>query len=160
MERIAEIMDGLHKSIGIVTELIKSVPESRLLARRKEGCWSVAEHAVHLGAGQKMLYERMDRFFKEDVINITPYFPPEETDAPLPGMADVEEALQMFATWREKQLELLGRAGEAEWNKKAIHPEYEAYTLYIVARHILLHDYWHLYRMEQLWLTTDAYFEG
>jgi len=26
-------------------------------------------------------------------------------------------------------------------------------------RHILMHDHWHMYRMEELWLTRDAYLQ-
>ena len=48
-------------------------------------------------------------------------------------------------------------ATPADWEKTATHPEYEQYSLIILARHILMHDHWHMYRMEELWLTRDEY---
>lgn len=36
-------------------------------------------------------------------------------------------------------------------------PEYALYSLFILARHILMHDHGHIYRMEERWLTRDAY---
>ena len=31
------------------------------------------------------------------------------------------------------------------------------YNFEIVLNHILFHDYWHMYRIEELWLTKDEY---
>ena len=66
-------------------------------------------------------------------------------------------ALDQFGRYRDKQLQLLKSAGDVMWERTATHPEYEAYSLYILTRHVLMHDYWHMYRMEELWLTRDAY---
>jgi len=41
--------------------------------------------------------------------------------------------------------------------KETSRPEYENYSLFILVRHILMHNHWHMYRMEELWLTRDAY---
>ncbi len=54
-------------------------------------------------------------------------------------------------------MELLSKLDKSVWEKTATHPEYEHYSLYILARHILIHDHWHMYRMEELWLTRDDY---
>jgi hypothetical protein len=44
-------------------------------------------------------------------------------------------------------------ADEITWQKTAIPPEYENDSLYILTRHTLMHDHWHMCRMEGLWLT-------
>ena len=49
------------------------------------------------------------------------------------------------------------RADAGTWQKTATHPEYAQYSFYILVRHILMHDHWHMYRMEELWLTRDEY---
>jgi hypothetical protein len=51
----------------------------------------------------------------------------------------------------------LEAADGSTWQKTGIHPEYELYSLSILGRHILMHDFWHMYRIEELWLTRDAY---
>jgi len=95
----------------------------------------------------------------EDRPEFVPYIPGgiEEEDKP-PEM-EMKAALPEFAQCRQQQLALLEKADDAAWQKIAIHPEYDLYTLYILTRHILMHDHWHMYRMEQLWLTRDEFLE-
>jgi hypothetical protein len=69
----------------------------------------------------------------------------------------IDAALDQFARYRASQLLLLESADKTTWKKTASHPEYDHYSLYILTRHILMHDHWHMYRMEELWLTRDAY---
>jgi hypothetical protein len=66
-------------------------------------------------------------------------------------------AFEAFNQYREKQVSLLETADDITWQKTGRHPEYTLYSLYILARHILMHDHWHMYRMEELWLTRDEY---
>jgi hypothetical protein len=94
----------------------------------------------------------------EDHPEFFPYIPKDDQDAPdTPRRMDVTAALEQFARCRDKQLNLLEGADDATWKKTAVHPEYEIYSFYILVRHTLMHDYWHMYRMEELWLTKDAY---
>ena len=44
----------------------------------------------------------------------------------------------------------LEAADAGTWEKMATHPEYESYSLYILTRHLLMHDHWHMYRMAEL----------
>ncbi len=126
--------------------------------RRGEGFWSVAEHVSHLAQVQPMLLERIERFLNEDHPKFTPYIPGSaKEEANTPPHMTMASALDQFARYREKQLLLLRSADNIMWKKTATHPEYESYSLYILTRHVLMHDYWHMYRMEELWLTRDAY---
>jgi hypothetical protein len=87
-----------------------------------------------------------------------PYIPGKAEEEPdNPPRMDITAALDQFAECRGKQLLLLESADDATWGKTATHPEYETYSLYILTRHVLMHDYWHMYRMEELWLTRDTY---
>ena len=71
--------------------------------------------------------------------------------------ASMTDVLDNFALYRNKEIDLLGSADDIMWQKRASHPEYESYSLYILARHTLMHDFRHMYRIEELWLTRDAY---
>lgn len=86
-----------------------------------------------------------------------PYIPGEEEDADRPPAVAMPAALDAFNQYREKQVALLETVDDITWQKAGRHPEYTRYSLYILARHILMHDHGHMYRMEELWLTRDEY---
>jgi hypothetical protein len=52
-------------------------------------------------------------------------------------------------------VELARSCGPEAWEKPGVHPEYDQYSLEILLRHILTHDGWHMYRMEEIWLAKD-----
>jgi len=160
MHDVVEILRGLRDTPAILDGLVRAMPEDRLHLRRGEGCWTIAEHAAHLADAQPMFAQRLQRILAESEPEFVPFFP-DEGDAPAGAASpDVGEALRAFANGRAAQLALLENASPEDWRRKARHPEYAEYGLYILARHMLMHDHWHMHRMEELWLTRDAYFSG
>jgi hypothetical protein len=158
MQDKRDILEGLRRSPNILCEFVKTIPEDRLDLRRAEGFWTIAEHVSHLAQVQPMLLERFQRFLKEDHPVFVPYIPGAAQDEPrTPPRMDMSAALEQFATYRNKQLAVLEGADDVTWQKTATHPEYELYSFYILGRHVLMHDYWHMYRMEEIRLTKDAY---
>jgi uncharacterized damage-inducible protein DinB len=158
MQERRHLVEGLSRTPAILSEFVKTIPEAKFNVRRGEGIWTIAEHVSHLAEVQPMLLERFQRFMNEDRPEFIPYIPKDDqdtSDKPLP--MGVSTALEQFAQFRTKQVALLESADDSVWQKTAIHPEYELYTFRILVRHALLHDYWHMYRMEELWLTRDAY---
>ena len=158
MDDFQNLLKALNQTPKILFEFIRSIPKDKLDLRRGEGIWTVAEHVHHLAQVQPMLLERFERFVNEDHPEFLPYIPntaKEEIDSPI--RINVFATLDQFAWQREKQLLLLRSADDILWKKTATHPEYESYSLYILTRHVLMHDYWHMYRIEELWLTKDAY---
>lgn len=157
MKDIPDLLKGLERTGRILSEFVQSIPAEKMNLRRGEGFWTIAEHVSHLAQVQPMLLERLQRFMAEDRPEFIPYIPGDgEAEAQPPQMA-LNEALESFAHQRAQQLALLEKADDDAWRKTGGHPEYELYSLHILVRHILLHDYWHMYRMEELWLTRDAY---
>jgi uncharacterized damage-inducible protein DinB len=157
MKDIPDLLDGLSRSGHILSEFVKTIPADKKNLRRGEGFWTIAEHVSHLAQVQPMLLERLQRFMDEERPEFVPYIPGDDEPETQPPPMEENVALESFAQHREKQLALLEKASEADWQKIAIHPEYELYSLYILVRHILMHDHWHMYRMEELWLARDAY---
>ncbi len=158
MEDRSELIDALGKTEAILTAFVGSIPEEDLDRRRGEGAWTIAEHLRHLAEVQPMLMERLRRFTEESHPTFTPYIPSEtEKDLPEQPKIDVDVVLEKFGVWRRQQVELLEGLDPGIWERTADHPEYREYSLYILARHILMHDHWHMYRMEELWLTRDEY---
>jgi uncharacterized damage-inducible protein DinB len=158
MQDIRDLLEGLGRTPKILSEFVKTIPEDKMDKRRGEGFWTVAEHVSHLAQVQPMLLDRFHRFMNEDRPEFVPYIPGNGKDEPdTPFRMNMTTALEQFAQYRKKQLELLESADDITWRKTTTHQEYETYSLYILTRHTLMHDYWHMYRMEELWLTRDAY---
>jgi uncharacterized damage-inducible protein DinB len=159
MKESADILDGLKRAPDVFTAFVKTIPQESLdLRRGGKGFWTIAEHVSHLAQVQPMLLERMQRFLEEEHPEFVPYFPGNDQEEPdLPHRMAIPEALAQFKVCRDQQVALLATADKGLWQKTATHPEYEHYSLVILARHVLMHDYWHMYRMEELWLTRDDY---
>jgi uncharacterized damage-inducible protein DinB len=157
MKDIDYIVDGLKQGPKILAGLVKSIPEDRLDIRRREGFWTIAEQISHLAEVQPMMLGRFQRFLEENQPEFIPYIPSGDDGPKTPPRLDIHVALSQFEDYRERQLKLLEELDTDAWQKTGIHPEYELYSLSILARHVLMHDYWHMYRIEELWLTRDAY---
>jgi hypothetical protein len=158
MQDTRDQLEALRRTPKILFEFVKTIPPDKLDLRRGEGFWTIAEHVSHLAQVQPMMLNRFERFMNEDHPEFVPYIPGKSDEEPdNPPQMDIASALDQFAEYRNKQLLLLESADDVSWEKTATHPEYETYSLYILTRHVLMHDYWHMFRMEELWLTRDAY---
>jgi len=158
MNDIADLLDCLRRVPNILAAFVQSIPDDRRDQRRGDGFWTIAEHVSHLAQVQPMLLERLQRFRDENHPVFVPYIPGEdEAESATPEVMPMEDALTQFARYRARQADLLAALAPADWPKTADHPEYRHYTAYILTRHILMHDHWHMYRMEELWLTRDAF---
>ncbi len=155
---IPDLLEGLKRSPRLLSEFVNAIPADRLDRRRGEGFWTVAEHASHLAQVQPMLLGRLKRFIAEAHPEFIPYIPGPDADEPdTPPRMAMTEAIAQFTDLRSQQLAVLEGADDDAWQKQGSHPEYEQYSLHILVRHMLMHDHWHMYRMEELWLTRDAY---
>ncbi len=158
MKDRTDLLEGLRRSPNILSEFVETIPDDRLNLRRADGFWTIAEHVSHLAQVQPMLLDRIKRFTTEAHPEFIPYIPGEEEDEPdTPELMEMSAAIDQLAAIRSEQLLVLEGADQGVWQREGKHPEYDRYTLYILARHLLMHDHWHMYRMEELWLTKDAY---
>jgi uncharacterized damage-inducible protein DinB len=160
MKDIRDLLEAMLKTPAILAAMVETIPQRQLDLRRGEGFWTIAEHVSHLAQVQPMLLERMERFINEKHPVFIPYIPGEaEAEPDTPPRMEMAAALNQFGDYRRQQVARLEAVLDDRgiWQRTATHPEYEAYTLYILTRHVLMHDHWHMYRMEELWLTRDAY---
>lgn len=158
MRDIPDLLEGLRRTPAILSQFVGTIPETKMDIRRGDGFWTIAEHVSHLAQVQPMLLERINRFINEDCPEFIPYIPGEDEDEPdTPVCMNLSEALEQFLRFRKEQIALLEKTSESIWQRRGEHPEYDQYSLYILTRHILMHDHWHMYRIEELWLTKDAY---
>ena len=71
---------------------------------------------------------------------------------------NIEQALEEFKIWRKKQIKLIKSFKQNIFEKNGSHNQYKQYDMVILIRHILFHDHWHMYRMEDIWFCKDEYF--
>ena len=56
---------------------------------------------------------------------------------------------------RSRGSSAIGQLRPEEWRRTARHDEYNAYSVFIMFRHLALHDFQHAYRIEELLLCRD-----
>lgn len=151
------VLAGLANSPKILAAFIADIPEELRQRRRSQGFWTIAEHLDHLAQVQPMLLERLQRFVAEETPSFIPFIPDSGEEQREKSCLPAEQALQQFTAIRRNQLELLFSVDETIWQRQGSHPEYDRYSLVILTRHMLMHDYWHMYRMEELWLAKDQF---
>jgi hypothetical protein len=149
MKRV-ELIAGLRNNVPVLRGLVASM-DPQTIERRIKDYWTVKEHLEHLVVCQRMLLGRMEQFLVEARPIMKPYVP---GDAPL-AMKSVADMLDEFENFRGKQLELIEGASDAVWGKQASHSEYKEYGFEILVRHSLLHDSFHMCRMEELWIMKE-----
>jgi uncharacterized damage-inducible protein DinB len=125
------------------------------IQRRIRDYWTISEHLSHLAETQEVMLARIGLILKEDAPKIVPFTP---DDAALQKQKpDTAELLDRFCRLRDKQLNLIKRAKPADWAKSVTHPEYTKYSLEILLRHTMVHDHFHMFRIEQLWIMKEEF---
>ncbi len=141
----------------IIEAYVSNIPAEVLDIKRNDETWTIREHIYHIVQVQDMIYARILTIKDEKHPVIAPYFPENETERTA-LYASLDEAFSKYTDIRNKQLSLIDQLTEAALNKDAVHGEYIQYNIPIIINHMIFHEYWHMYRIEQIWLTRDEYF--
>lgn len=149
------IIEALERAPALVIPLIQEVPQPILKRRPKPGKWSAHEHACHLAAVHPLMTARLDLMLAQERPRIQPYLPhlEDEDDALL--KLDLAEAMDRFSTDRQRLVGRLQSLSAADWQRTAEHGEYSHYSVFIMFRHLAMHDMFHAYRIEELLLKKD-----
>jgi len=65
---------------------------------------------------------------------------------------DLDDALRQYVDDRGRLVQRLRQLSPPEWSRTAEHGEYSHYSVFIMFRHLALHDFFHAYRIEELLL--------
>ena len=153
--QIDPVVEQLSRGPDLVIQLIREVPEAVLKRRPAPGVWSAHEHACHLPAVQPLMLQRLESMLTDPSAVITPYEPAtDDPDDVLLGV-DLDEAMDRFVHQRQALVDRLRGLTLAEWSITAQHGEYSHYSVFIMFRHLALHDLYHAYRIEQRLLKKD-----
>lgn len=157
MNDIAPIIASLKEAPLILEGLLEQIPESLHKQRRIPGKWTIHEHACHLDVVQDMILERFRIFQEQEHPEFQGYMPGTNvSDAELINM-NLRYSISAFHQKRNRLLELIATYDDTTWSKEASHPRYTEFTPLIFLRHVMMHDHFHMYRIEELWITRDEY---
>jgi hypothetical protein len=149
------IVASLERAPAILVPLVREVPEAILKRRPRPGKWSAHEHACHLAAVHPRMLARLDLMLADPLPRIKPYLPHlDEEDGALLKV-DLDEAMERFSNDRRQLVERLGTLSPEDWQRTAEHGEYTHYSVFIMFRHLAMHDMFHAYRIEELLLKND-----
>ncbi|MDQ3134535.1 MAG: DinB family protein [Acidobacteriota bacterium] len=155
MNNPESIIKMLENAPGVIVPLVREVPAEVLKRRPRVEKWSAHEHACHLMVVQPMFLSRLKLILNNPEPCITPYNPSvDEEEGALLNM-DLNDALERFTRERAELVEELRDLTDDDWERTAAHPEYAHYSVFIMFRHLALHDMLHSYRIEELLLKKD-----
>lgn len=155
MTSIDTVIAALERTPEIVIPLVREVPEANLKRRPQPDKWSVHEHACHLADVHDLIMGRLDLMLAEDHPTIKPYQPHLDDEEGNLLTWDLDESLERFAADRRRLVERARALTPAEWERTAEHGEYSHYSVFIMLRHIAMHDLFHAWRIEELLLKKD-----
>ncbi len=149
------IIEAMERAPLIVVPLVREVPREVLKRRPAPRKWSAHEHACHLAPVHGLFFHRLDLMLREPAPVITPYQPGDQDDDDMLLRMDLDESLERFVADRARVVARVRELTPEGWARTARHPEYRAYSVTIMFRHLVLHDFLHAYRIEELLLRPD-----
>jgi hypothetical protein len=155
METTAAIVEALERAPRIVLPLVREVPRAFLKRRPAPRKWSAHEHACHLAFVHRLFFDRVEQILASPAPVITPYDPGHSDPDDLLLNMELEDSLQKYVKDRARLVERLRKLSVMDWSKTADHGEYSHYSVFIMFRHLALHDFFHAYRIEELLLRKD-----
>ena len=155
MKSYIAVVTALANTTSILLPLIAEVPAAILKRRPQVGKWSAHEHAVHLAVVHQLFFDRLELMRREENPIIKSYEPDrdDENDALL--KLDLQTSLDKFVKERQMLVDKLKRLSDADWRRTAQHEQYADYSIFIMFRHLALHDNLHAYRIEEILLKKD-----
>ena len=155
METAAAVIRALERAPEIVVPLVREVPPVLLKRRPTARKWSAHEHACHLAFVHGLFFDRLDQILASPTPVIAPYEPGQSDPDDLLLNMDLDESLEKYVYERRQLVERLRELSPMAWSRTADHGEYSHYSVFIMFRHVALHDFFHAYRIEELLLRRE-----
>ena len=155
MSDTTTLIAALENAPGVIIPLIREVPPQYLKRRPSPTKWSAYEHACHLSGSDRPFLARLDLMLSapEPYIKSIVNSPEEEAGALL--NIDLDESLDRYVRERALLVKRLKGLSEEDWQRTAEHEAFSHYSVWIMFRHVLNHEMFHAYRIEELLLKKD-----
>ncbi|MDC7232579.1 MAG: DinB family protein [Spirochaetales bacterium] len=148
-----EILKNLCSSPDMLALLIDEIPAGRLYRRYKNADWCIHDHLKHLLETQDIFTQRIELFRDNESPEIPAFFPgaSDNKEDETQEAKDVPALLDEFKTIRTKQIELIRNLSGEVSQRQAVHSEHSVpLSFKRLLLHFLSHDYYHIYRIEEL----------
>lgn len=149
------LISALETAPGVIIPLILEVPQQILKRRPSQGTWSAYENAIHQSQSDAPFLERLELILSTPELFIQSMENSPEDEAGAMLDVDLDESLERFARERATLVERLKQLSPDEWQKTAEHKAFDHYSVFIMFRHLHLHEMLHAYRIEKLMLMKD-----
>lgn len=155
MSDTTTLITALETAPGVIIPLIREVPPQILKRRPSSGTWSAYENAIHLSQTDAPFRARLELILStpEPFIKTIENSAEDEAGAMLD--VDLDVSLERFARERATLVERLRQLSPEEWQKTAVHEAFDHYSVFIMFRHLYVHEMHHAYLIEQLMLKKD-----
>ena len=155
MDSTTAVVDALERAPGVVVPLVREVRPAALKRRPTPKKWSAHEHACHLAVVHRLFFDRLEQILASPAPVITPYDPGQSDPDDLLLRMDLDDSLRRYVDDRHRLVERIRRLSASDWRRTAEHREYSHYSVFIMFRHLALHDFFHAYRIEELLLKKE-----
>ena len=155
MDTTTAVVDALDRAPGMVVPLVREVQPAVLKRRPAPKKWSAHEHACHLAVVHRLFFDRLEQILASPAPVITPYDPGQSDPEDLLLKMDLDESLRRYVDDRRRLVERIRHLSASDWRRTAEHGEYSHYSVFIMFRHLALHDFFHAYRIEELLLKKE-----
>lgn len=149
------LLAALDRAPALVVPLVRQADPAILTRRPAPGEWSIHEHACHLAEVHALFVRRLDLMLAEANPEIRSYDPGRDDPDDALLKLDLADSLRRFTEDRATIVARLRTLRPGDWLRTARHEEYNAYSIFIMFRHLALHDFDHAYRIEELLLRKD-----
>jgi uncharacterized damage-inducible protein DinB len=146
---IESVLDQLARGPALVRQVIYEMPPELRKRRPAPGMWSAHEHAVHLPAVQPIMMRRLDQMLAQPGCPIKSYEPSRDEPDDALLKLDLDAEMDRFDRERSAMIERLRKLTHDQWAITAEHDEYSHYGVFIMFRHVALHDLHHAYKIEE-----------
>ena len=149
------LIAALERAPALVIPLVRQADPAVVKRRPAPGDWSIHENACHLAEVHELFFRRLDLMLKETNPEIRSYDPGRDDPDDALLKLDLEDSMRRYAEDRGRIVTRLRALRPEDWARTARHEEYNAYSIFIMFRHLALHDFDHAYRIEELLLRKD-----
>src|SRR4030095_11718361 len=156
MSNTTTLIAALENAPGVIIPLIREVPPQYLKRRPSPAKWSAHEHACHLSGSVGPFLDRLDLILSAPAppfISSITNSPEVESGALL--SVDLDESLDRYVKERASLVKRLRELSLEDWQRTAEHEAFSHYSVWIMFRHVLNHEMFHAYRIEELLLKKD-----
>jgi hypothetical protein len=155
MSDTTQLISALETAPGVIIPLIREVPPQILKRRPSPAKWSAYEHAVHLSQSDVAFRARLDLILSTPEPFIESIENSAEDEAGAMLEVDLDESLKRYVRERAALVKRLEKLSPDEWQKTAVHEAFDHYSVWTMFRHLLNHEMFHAYRIEELLLKKD-----